>query len=29
GLEPGETILASNPIDMLEDQKVRIVINHD
>ena len=29
GLEPGETILASNPIDMLEDQQVRIVINHD
>ncbi|WOD09739.1 efflux RND transporter periplasmic adaptor subunit [Pseudomonas sp. NyZ704] len=29
GLEPGETILASNPIDMLEGQQVRIVINHD
>lgn len=29
GLDSGETILASNPIDMLQDQKVRIVINHD
>lgn len=29
GLEPGELILASNPIDMLDEQKVRIVIRHD
>ncbi|PKM04803.1 MAG: efflux RND transporter periplasmic adaptor subunit [Gammaproteobacteria bacterium HGW-Gammaproteobacteria-6] len=29
GLTAGETILASNPIDMLDEQKVRIVIHHD
>ncbi|WP_022963089.1 efflux RND transporter periplasmic adaptor subunit [Halopseudomonas pelagia] len=29
GVEPGELILASNPIDMLDEQKVRIVIRHD
>lgn len=29
GVEPGELILASNPINMLDEQKVRIVIRHD
>lgn len=29
GVEPGELILASNPINMLDAQKVRIVIRHD
>lgn len=29
GLEPGELILASNPIDMSEDQAVRVVTRHE
>jgi|TARA_R110000796_G_scaffold244497_4_gene367659 membrane fusion protein, multidrug efflux system len=29
GVEEGELILASNPIDMLDEQKVRVVIRHD